>query len=305
MIGKLRKGSSFEGLARYLMRDGRALVLALDNLASDTPEAAAQEMSVAAAISRRTTKPVLHLSISYAEGEAVTPEMMRADARHVLKSLGLEAHQAVIVEHTDTDHRHLHIMANRVGPDGRAMSDSLSYARVERALREIEARRGWTPVEGRHAPAPATGHRMTGLRTSRDPRQHPVPDRVRKALMTAESWADLHRSIQSAGWRLDIVQRGKGSGALLIGPNGERVAAGRVDRAATLTGLRRRLGRDPEARKRALAKITMRRSRAASCAFRTAAGAAVAGALTPFLAPGFQPTLPPSRSRRRSPAPRR
>lgn len=305
MIGKLRKGSSFEGLARYLMRDGRALVLALDNLASDTPEAVAQEMSVAAAVSRRTTKPVLHLSISYAAGEAVTPEMMRADARHVLKSLGLEAHQAVIVEHSDTDHRHLHIMANRVGPDGRAKSDSQSYALVEWALRGIEAQRGWTPIEGRHAPAPATGRRMSGHRTSRDPRQHPVPDRVRKALMTAESWTDLHRSIQSAGWRLEIVQRGKGSGALLIGPNGERVAAGRIDRDATLTGLRRRLGRDPEARKRALEKITARQTRAAGRAFRTAAGAAVAGGLTPFLAPGFQPNLLPSRSRRRSPAPRR
>ena len=305
MIGKLSKGSSFEGLVRYLMRDGRALVLALDNLASDTPEAAAQEMSVAAAVSHRTTKPVLHVSISYAEGEVVTPEMMRADARHVLKALGLEGHQAVIVEHTDTAHRHLHVMANRVGPGGQAASDSLSYARVERALRSIEAQRGWSPVEGRHAPVPATGRRMTGHRTSRDPRQHPVPDRVREALLTAKTWSDLHRDIRSAGWRLEIVQRGKGSGALLIGPNGERVAAGRVDRAAALTGLRRRLGRYPEARRRALEKITTRRTRAAGRAFRTAARAAVAGALTPFLAPGFQATLPPSRSRRRSPVPRR
>lgn len=304
MIGKVRKGDSFAGLARYLTRDGRARVLALDHLASDTPEAAAHEMSVAASLSHRTTKPVLHLALSYAATEAVTPELMREDARRVLHALGLSEHQAVIVAHNDTRHNHLHAMVNRVGSDGRTVSDSQSYPRIEAVLRVIEAERGWAPVMGRHVPVPVTGQRLTGHRRSVDPRQHQVPDRVRRALLTAETWADLHSGVRGAGWRIEIVQRGRGSGALLVGPNGERVAAGRIDRGATLTQLRRRLGRDPEARARALEKVARARSGRAKRAFRTAAGAALTGALAPFLSPGFQPVPRPHRPRRRDPAPR-
>lgn len=260
MIGKLRKGDSFSGLARYLTKGGRGHVLAFDNLASDSAVAAANEMSIAAATSHRTTRPVLHLSLSYAASEPVTSDQMRVDARQVLKALGLRDHQAMIVAHDDTDHRHVHVMANRVGPDGKAASDSQSYGRVEAALRKIEAERSWSPSQGRNAPSPTTGQRMAGHRKTQDPRQYPVPDRVRRSLQTAETWADLHQGLRSVGWRLEIVQKGHGSGALLLGPNGERVAAGKVDRGATLTSLRRRLGRDPEARKQSLAALA--RSRA-------------------------------------------
>lgn len=295
MIGKLRKGESFTGLARYLTKGGRGHVLAFDNLASDNAVAAAHEMSIAAVTSRRTTRPVLHLSLSYALGEPVTNDQMCTDARRVLMALGLKGHQAVIVAHNDTDNRHIHVMANRVGPDGKAASDSQSYARVEAALRKIEDERGWAPVEGRNAPVPTTGRRMTGHRHSRDPRQHQVPDRVRRALLHAESWADLHQGVRSAGWRVEIIQKGRGSGALLVGPGGERVAAGRIDRAATLTNLRRRLGRDPEARKQSLAALANSRAKDSRRA-PLSAGHVLATALRPILTHGLKPTLRPRRA---------
>ncbi|WP_422802534.1 relaxase/mobilization nuclease domain-containing protein [Sulfitobacter pontiacus] len=289
MIGKIRKGDTFGGLARYLTKDGRGRVLAFDNLSSDSAAAAASEMAIAAATSRRTQKPVLHLSISYAEGEQATSEQMREDARRSLKALGLRGHQAVIVAHDDTDHVHVHVMANRVGPDGRATSDSQSYSRVEGTFRKIEGERGWTPVPGRNAALPATGLRMTGHRKSRDPKQHQVPNRVRRSLLTAGSWGELHQGVRSAGWRLEVVQKGRGSGVLLIGPNGERVAAGKVDREATLTKLRRRLGRDPETRKRTLAEIAQSRSKVPGCAS-LSAGYVLAAALRPMLIGGLTRT---------------
>ncbi|QOL82653.1 relaxase/mobilization nuclease domain-containing protein [Pseudooceanicola spongiae] len=300
MIGKIRKGDTFGGLARYLTEDGRGRVLALDNLSSDSVAAAASEMTIAAATSRRTQKPVLHLSISYAEGEIVSTDQMRHDARRVLRALGLKGHQAVILAHDDTDHPHLHVMACRVGPTGKSVSDSRSYSRVEAALREIETVRGWNSVLGRHAPSPATGQRMTGHRKSRYPRQHRVPDQVRQSLLNAGSWAELHQGVRSAGWRLEVVQKGRGSGALLVGPDGERVAAGEVDRGATLTRLRRRLGRHPETQKRALAKLAQSRTKGPGRApFST--GHVLAVALRQMLTHDLTPTLRPRRSGPRLP----
>lgn len=292
MIGKTRKGGNFGRLIRYLTKENRGRLLALYNLASDSPEAAASEMTVAAAQSTRTTQPVMHISVSYAEGEQPTPEQMRADARRVLKSLGLSENQAVVIAHNDKDHPHFHIAVNRVGPDGKAVSDSQSYAKIEDALRRIEAERGWASVEGRHAPSPVTGERMRGHRRSREPYQPDVPERVRQALLTATSWKDLHREIRAAGWAFEIVQKGKGSGALLTGPEGQKVGAGRIDRAATLTQLRRRLGRDPEAVKKA-------RMRAARRELGRAAGMAAKAAFAPFLAPGLQSQHRPRRRPRR------
>ncbi len=242
MIAKISKGHNFGGLTRYLMKDGRGEVLALDNLSSTSPDEAAGEMEIAAAVSRRTKQPVMHISVSYAPGEQPTDDQMREDGREVLRDLGLSENQAVMIRHRARDHAHFHIAANRVGPNGKAVSDSKSYEKAEAALRRIEARRGLSVTKGRHAPEPATGTRMTGGRSTPDPRQHAAPAGVREALLNAKSWDTLHRDLGRQGWRLETTQKGAGrAGALLVGPEGQRIAAGKVDREATLSRLKARL----------------------------------------------------------------
>ena len=258
MIGKIRKGADFGRLMDYLMRDNRGSVLALHNLASDSPEAAASEMAVAAALSARTSKPVMHISISYAGDEAPTMDEMQDDARRVLRDLGLSENQAVVIRHDDRDHAHFHIAVNRVSGDGKAVSDSNSYARIEATLRQIEVERGWKAVEGRHAVSPETGRRFEGYPHSRPHRGIIAPRSVRSTLLEATSWPDLHRRLQRDGWRLDVVQAGRGSGAVLTGPDGQRIAAGQIDRQATLAHLRKRLGTDRNARRETLEKSVRR-----------------------------------------------
>ncbi|WP_136684664.1 relaxase/mobilization nuclease domain-containing protein [Falsirhodobacter xinxiangensis] len=243
MIGKLVKGSDFRGLATYLTREGRGQVLDLRHLASANADEAAAEMELAASVSRRCKLPVMHLTISYdpADGQP-SDDMMRADAAEVLRNLGMGSGQAVIVRHHDKPHAHMHIMANRVGSDGRAVSDSSSYAKVESTLRRIEANRGLQVTEGRHAPSPATGKRMEGPRTTPDPRQHSAPDSVRDTLLNAETWQELEAGLARDGWRLVRMQaKNKKPGAILVGPDGQKIGAGKVDRAATLARLRSRL----------------------------------------------------------------
>jgi len=243
MIGKIVKGGSFSGLADYLTRDERGEVLEMRHLASDDPTAAASEMQLSASMSRRCKSPVMHISVSYDPGdEQPTTAEMRADAAEILRGLDLEDAQTVIIRHSDRDHAHMHIMANRVGADGRAISDSNSYAKVEKSLRGIEARRGLRITEGRHAPSPTTGARMEGPRTSSDPRQHGAPDSVRDTLLTAKSWPELRQGLARDGWRLETTQQaGKKPGAVLVGPEGQRIGAGKINRAATLSRLQARL----------------------------------------------------------------
>lgn len=242
MIAKISKGQDFAGLARYLMKDDRGEILEMRNLSSETPEGAASEMQVAASVSVRTRQPVMHIVVSYDPKDGPQSDAdMRQDAGEVLRGLGLDQNQAVIIRHHDKPHAHMHIIVNRVGPDGRAVSDSQSYPKAEAALRRIEQRRGLTITHGRHAPAPDTGERMQGDRASRDPRQHTVPDGVRQTLLTGGSWDDIHAGLAAQGWRAETVRRGRGQGLMLIGPDGQRIGAGQIDRAVTLSRINQRL----------------------------------------------------------------
>lgn len=67
---------------------------------------------------RQGSKPVYTLSIAWHPTKNRTPtkaDMLQA-ADEVLKALGLQDRQALIVEHTDTKHPHVHLIVNRVSP---------------------------------------------------------------------------------------------------------------------------------------------------------------------------------------------
>ena len=251
MIAKIKKGDSFHRLIDYLTKSGRGEVLQMTHLASHDPSSAAKEMALTASLSRRTERPVMHIVLSYADNEKVTGDQMRLDAQAVLRGLGLAENQSLCIRHRDGAKEHLHIAVNRVGFDRKAVSDSNSYAKTEAVLRSIESRRGWSIVAGRNAPSPGTDLRYQGIRQSNDPRQFEVPETVRASLVGAISWKDLDRRLAQNGWRLEAVARGKTYGALLIGPDGQRIGAGRVDRSGTYGQLQRRFGRQRQDRCRA------------------------------------------------------
>ncbi len=66
---------------------------------------------------RKGLKPVYSLSLSFEPGDpAATKENMLKAADEVRHALGLQDHQCVIVQHTDTKHPHVHLIFNRVHP---------------------------------------------------------------------------------------------------------------------------------------------------------------------------------------------
>jgi Relaxase/Mobilisation nuclease domain len=112
-------------------------------------ETAALEMDAQADLSR-AIDPVVHWIISYAQDEPATNEMIEADVRKMLASIQLGGHQYMAMVHDDTDNRHVHVVANRVGPDGRAAQMSWSIFHSERCMAEIAQERGVAIVPGKH-----------------------------------------------------------------------------------------------------------------------------------------------------------
>lgn len=187
----------------------------------------------------------MHISLSYGPGETPSRAEMQADAGAALKALNLDTHQAVAIQHRDRDHTHFHIAVNRVGADGKAAHDGKSYARLEAALRRIEIERGWSVVHGRNAPS-AEGPRFTGFTKPKDPRQFTVPPAVKQVLLSARSEIEMTQKLGNLGWTHEITRRpGNLPGLLLVGPDGQRIAASKIDRGASYSALQRRWGRTP------------------------------------------------------------
>jgi MobA/VirD2-like, nuclease domain/TraI-like middle domain len=255
MIASAGTGSGFSGLARYLLhgKDGqdpdRVEWVSLRNLATDDPELVAAEMRATAAQAPRVEKPVYHLSISAPREETLSREQWEEVADRVLKDLGLEEHQVMLVAHQDREHEHVHLVVNRVHPERlRAWDNSHDYRRIERSLRRIERERGLREVPGHHYRLPGqappgrsegwtSGERRLAERTGREPWIEELRREVSGEFRAAGSWAELEHRLDQRGLRIEA--RGRG----LVVTDGERqVKASRIARSASREKLERRFG---------------------------------------------------------------
>ena len=83
----------------------------------------------------RTKKCVLdclHMTLSWEEGQDPDHEEITRASQSALKALGMENARAVFIAHSDTDHKHVHIIASRINPEtGRTFSDTNDMATAQ------------------------------------------------------------------------------------------------------------------------------------------------------------------------------
>ena len=230
-------------------------------------ETAWLEMEATAALSWRCKDPVYHLIVAYAKHEHPTRAQMVSDAERLLKALGMGENQYVLAAHMDTDDLHAHVIANRIGPGGRA--NDLWHERIirERVSAEIAAERGWDIVVGRHnrdiAQRVAQLHELPSVPTRRLsdgeyrrlheqgelPWQDVARPHVLDAVDRATDWSDLRRRLAEHGVVVKLVERGGRIQGLAFAEGRERNAPGcgasRIDDRCKLRALEARFGQFP------------------------------------------------------------
>lgn len=164
MVPKLHmKRQKFKATALYLLRDtdgeaaDRVAWTEVRNVASRNPEVAWRVMAATSLdqdrlkqeagvknTGRKSKDHALHFSLAWHPDEAEKldrQEMVRA-ANAILKVMGAEEHQALIVAHKDGV-PHIHVLVNRVHPrDGRILSSSYEKLKASRWAEEYEKERG-------------------------------------------------------------------------------------------------------------------------------------------------------------------
>jgi hypothetical protein len=157
MIGNIVKGAGFGGACRYTEEKDGAKVLD-SNMAANDPDSRAREFQAIASQNPRCKKPVFHASLSAPAGEKLTDEQWAKVGQAYLKGMGFDDHQYCVTRHTDAEHDHIHIIANRVKQsDFAVVKDSNDRQHSQEVLRGIEKEHGLQVVEKNHGKSQEDG----------------------------------------------------------------------------------------------------------------------------------------------------
>lgn len=154
------KGKSFKGAGAYFLHDlgkastsERVAFTHTVNMLTDDPEKAlkimawtaehAQELKQVSGqkmTGRKAENPVYNYVLSWAPDQNPDPAHMTEFGLRSLRALGLDEHEAIFIAHNDTDHLHLHVIANRVHPETGIMAkmskDQLALSRLAQTYEE-------------------------------------------------------------------------------------------------------------------------------------------------------------------------
>ena len=157
MIGKITIGKSFKGCLLYCLNDklqdpqkeqvmkDRAEILLFNQCYGNQKELI-QQFNEVRQLNPKLSKPVLHITISLVPGEQLPKEKLIELCQDCAKNMGFENNQYVAIYHKDTNHQHLHIVANRIGFDKRTVSDSNNFQKIAAYCRKMEMKFKLTPV---------------------------------------------------------------------------------------------------------------------------------------------------------------
>src|SRR5450755_2373316 len=150
MIGTISTGKSFYHCLSYCLEDkqkltkeqritqsqtdgldhmNRAEVLEYNLCFGNKYELADQFRDVQR-LSKRVEKPVLHLSLRLSPGESLSKNQLTELGQKLAEEFDLMDRQYITIIHRDTKEPHIHLVANRVGTSGKALSTSHNFLKM-------------------------------------------------------------------------------------------------------------------------------------------------------------------------------
>ena len=188
MMGDLKKRASFARLVNYVNNPKKARLIDSKDVRLDDNAAIARSMQGQAddKPGRKLKNPVYHISLDFAHEDAprLTDELMAEIAREYMKRMGIVNTQYIICRHTDKEHPHLHIVANRVDNAGNTISDRND------AIRNVAVCKALTREYGLHFSKGKEKVKRDRLR-GKDKVKYQIHDAVKAALPRCGSWSEL------------------------------------------------------------------------------------------------------------------
>ena len=236
MIAKIIKGTNFSGVVSYMLskREGQVKVLQANGVRSSLPNDIAHDFNLQASMRPNVQKPVCHtiLSFSAHNSERLTDATMVKIANEYLHKMGYGDTQSLIVRHSDRHHPHLHICINRIGNNGKTLSDHNEKYRSTKICRELTERYGLTIGEGKQE---VNRSRLRG----EDKLRYKIFDTIKSILPQSKTWKDFVTGLAQQG----ITTRFKTKGntnvvqGIIFEKDGCSFSGSKIDRSCSFSRL--------------------------------------------------------------------
>ena len=259
MIAKIIKGTNFSGVVSYMLskREGQVKVLQANGVRSSFPNDIAHDFNLQASMRPSVQKPVCHtiLSFSAHDSERLTDATMVKIANEYLHEMGYGDTQGLIVRHSDRQHPHLHICINRIGNDGKTISDHNEKYRSTKICRELTERYGLTLGEGKKA---VNRQQLRG----EDKLRYEIFDAIKAVLPQSKNWKGFVAGLDKQGittrfktkGNTDVVQ-----GIIFI-KDGSSFSGSKIDRSCSFSRLNAEIERNIQQAQQHLSKDPMAHS---------------------------------------------
>ena len=259
MIAKIIKGTNFGGVVNYMLNkcEGEAKILQANGVRCSSSSDIAHDFNLQASMRPNVQKPVCHtiLSFSASDAERLADEMMVKIANEYLAKMGYGDTQSLIVRHSDRQHPHLHICINRIGNDGKTISDRNEKYRSTKICRELTERYGLTLGKGKKA---VNRHRLRG----EDKLRYEIFDGIKAVLPKSNNWKDFVTDLNKQGiatrfktkGNTDVVQ------GIIFEKDGCSFSGSKIDRSCSFSRLNAEIERNIQQAQQHLSKEPMAHS---------------------------------------------
>ena len=150
--------------------------------------------------------PVYHTVLSYPHGEDPGDEKLVEISNRFLQKIGVADTQHIIVKHTDKEHLHVHILANRVSNTGAIVGEGLVIERGIKAARELTEEYHLRPEQGKNL-------RETNWQALHEPdaKRYRLYEAIKEVLPDCQRMEDLEMRLLEKGISTRFrIDRGSG-----------------------------------------------------------------------------------------------
>lgn len=152
MMAKIVHGSNFKGVVDYILdKDKGVQLVAHEGLFMENKDTIAMSFNIQSQMNGKVSKPVGHIALSFSkeDGPRLTNHVMAHIALEYMERMGIRGTQFFIARHFDKEHPHVHIAFNRIGNDGRTISDRNERLRSTRICKELTLKYGLHMADGK------------------------------------------------------------------------------------------------------------------------------------------------------------
>jgi hypothetical protein len=243
MIGKQKTGRGFSGVLRYTLNPQKGYLLG-GNMEGGTAQELSKEFAGLRKLNPNLGKPVYHVSLSLSPEESLNDAEWTEIASKYMNEMGFAFSMYCIARHTDRQHEHIHIVASRIGLDGKTVCDSHNYRRSEQIIRRIEIDYGLVQIKSSREVdrrALTSEELRCALRTNRPSARMLLQEIIEQEAKKSLTMTTFANNLRSRGVEIipNMASTGKISG-LSFKHNGETMKGSDLGRGYTFSGILKR-----------------------------------------------------------------